>query len=184
MAKAQAAKAAAPAQEPAVQAQAPQEVGAVAGEEAALFEGDGSEGFVVDLSGIDENSGGFTALPRAMYPSIVDDLTYGLSQRSGNPMWTWTFEIESGEHAGRKLFFHSPFTPNMLPRVKKILARVAPEVLAGPFDPKEVADSGIMVGKRAKLRVDIRKYEGQDRNNVRDVLPPDDDGAGGDFLQS
>lgn len=158
--------------------------GAAAGEEAALFEGDGSDGFELDLNDVDENAGGFTAIPRGNYQAIVDDVIYGNSQRSGNPMWTWTFEVCEGEYTGRKLFFHSPFTPNMISRVKRVLTRVAPELANTKFNPKEVAESGALLGKRATLRVDVRKYEGENRNNVKDVLPPQDGNAGGDFLSS
>jgi hypothetical protein len=150
--------------------------------DAAMFDGDAEEGFTVDLSDTDENASGFVAIPRGMYPAIIDDCTYGLSQRSGNPMWTIVWEIESGEFAGRKLFFHLPFTPNMKPRVKKFLARVAPELANVPFNPKSVAEEGLLIGKRGKLRVDVRKYEGENRNNVRDVLPPEAEAAGDGFL--
>jgi hypothetical protein len=155
------------------------------GQQAAMSEeGQDGDALVIDMSGVDENAGGFTVMPRGTYPCFVDDLTYGNSQSSGNPMWTWVFEVEDGhEFAGRKLFFHTPFVENMLPRVKKVLSRIAPHILQGPFKPKEIADSGVMVGTKANVRVDIRKYEGTDRNNVRDVLPYSGD-TDGEFLQS
>lgn len=180
MAKAKAAPAAPVAQEEEVASSGEQELG-----EAAMFEGTGEEGFVIDLSQDDENKAGFPILPRGMYPAIVDDCTFSLSQNSGNPMWTLVFEIESGDFAGQKQFFHLPFTPKMRSRIKRFLVRVAPELANAPFDPKEVADSGQLVGKRAQLRIDIREYNKKDRNNVRDVLPPSDDtGAGSNFLGS
>jgi len=154
-------------------------------EQAAMFEGTGEDGFTVDLSTDDETKSGFPVMPRGIYPSVIDDCTFGLSQASQNPMWTITFEIESGDYAGQKLFFHLPFTPKMRSRIKRFLVRVAPELANTPFDPKGVADSGELSGKRAKVRVDIRKYEGEDRNNVRDVLPPDAEGGeGASFLQT
>lgn len=159
--------------------QTPVEVEAVEANEAAMQEGGGSVG-MIDLSTVGDEVG-FTPLPRGIYPAIVSDLTYGLSQASGNPMWTWVFEVSDGEFAGRKLFFHTPFTEAMMPRVKKVISRVAPELLNGPFNPEAVANDGILLGKACRIRVDIKPYEGVARNNVRDVLPPEE-GSDGDFL--
>lgn len=146
----------------------------------AVFED--NEDMVIDMTGVDENAGGFQVLPRGIYPSIVDDLVFGASKNSGNPMFTWTFEVSEGEFAGRKLFFHSVLTAEQLPRLKKILMRIAPDVLEGPFKPKEVAEQGSLVGRQCRVRVDIRKYEGEDRNNVRDVLAPENGENGESFL--
>lgn len=144
----------------------------------------GSEGFVVDFSNVGDQAG-FVAIPRAIYNAVVDDCTYGISQASSNPMWTWKFEIEDGEHKGRKLFFHSVFAASSLPRTKKTLGIICPDVLAqGQFSPQAVAESGILLGRRIRIRVDIKPYQGEPRNNVRDVMPPvaEEGGAGGDFL--
>lgn len=138
----------------------------------------GSGNFTVDLTGVDENSGGFEAMPRGMYDCLIDDCQFGPSKNSGNPMWTWVLEVESGDYAGRKLFFHLPFTENMLPRIKKILNRIVPSLAATAFDPAKVAAEGTLVGVRCKVRVDTRPYEGQIRNNVRDILPPSAEGEG------
>lgn len=135
--------------------------------------GEGQEGgLTVDLSGVDENAG-FELIPRGIYNCVVDDLEFGYSQNSGNPMWTWRVEIEDGDFAGRKLFTHTTFNEGGLPRTKKAIMRVAPELLEGPFDPEEVANDGTMVGKRLRIRVDIRPYQGEKRNNVREILAPE-----------
>ena len=140
------------------------------------------DGFVVDFSGVSDQSG-FAAIPRGLYDANVDEMVYGMSQSSGNPMWTWKFEVEGGEHAGRKLFFHTVLNGASLPRTKKTLAAIAPEVLQrGAFDAKALAESGELLGKKCRIRVDIKKYQGEDRNNVRDVLPPLAESGGADFL--
>lgn len=144
----------------------------------AGFEDNGQAAMMIDMSGVSEDAG-FACIPRGTYPAIVDEVTFGMSQSSGNPMWTWKFEISEGDFANRKLFFHTVLVPDQLPRLKKVLARVAPELLEGPFNPQEVADQGLLVGKACQVRVDVRKYEGTDRNNVRDVLPAAE-GAGSD----
>jgi hypothetical protein len=142
------------------------------------------EGIVVDLS--DVGDGKYSPVPRGIYPVTVVTLDYGLSQRSQNPMWTWVWEVEEGhEHAGRKFFYHTVFNEGGMPRVKRTLARIKADgdaqarLLSGPFNPQAVADEGILLGARARIRIDIRRYEGQNRNDVRDVLPPADQIGGG-----
>lgn len=141
------------------------------------FGGEGEEsGFLVDLSGVSEDAG-FPVLPRGIYSVTVDNLEFGMSS-AGNPMWTWRFEVTDGDFAGQKLFYHSVFTEKNLPRVRKILMALgASELLEGPFNPPEIASSGMMLGRDLRVRVDVRPYEGRQTNNVRDVLPPTE-GAG------
>lgn len=135
------------------------------------------ESVVVDFNDVEDSA--FEALPKGMYNCRVDELTYDISQNSGNPMWTWILEVEDGDFAGRKLFFHTVFAGKGLPRTKKVLQRVAPKLLEGPLNPEEVANSGSMIDLRIRARVDIRKYEGEDRNNVRDLFPPEEGGFAG-----
>lgn len=151
---------------------------------AAMSEGsDAGSANMVDLRDVDENAS-FPVIPRGTYPALIDDLTFGPSSK-GNPMWTVVLEISEGEQQGRKLFYHLPFMKDMMPRVKKFLVRIGAGDLANsPFNPEEVANQGILVGKACQVRVDIRKYEGQDRNNVKDVLPPSDGSVGASFLDS
>ena len=130
------------------------------------------EGFLVDFNDVDDST--FEAIPRGQYPCVVDELTFEYSQNSGNPMWSWRLEVEDGEYAGRKLFFHTVFAGNGLPRTKKTISRVAPELLEGPFDPQQIADDGVLLGRRVKARVDVRMYEGSKRNNVKDLFPSED----------
>jgi hypothetical protein len=137
---------------------------------------------MIDLSGVDENADAFPVIPRGIYPAVVDEVVYGMSVSSGNPMWTWKFELSEGDYAGRKLFFHTPFVENMMPRLKKVLSRIAPELLNGPFNPEQIANESILVGKECRIRLDIKMYEGKNRNNVRDVLPPDSGTGEASFL--
>lgn len=135
-----------------------------------------ADGFVVDFSEVPDQAG-FAAIPRGIYEAQVDDCTFGMSQASGNPMWTFKFEVTDGEHARRKLFFHAVFAATSMPRTKKLLAVLAPELLTQKFSPAAIADGGILLGRQCRIRVDIRKYQGEDRNNVRDVLPATEGGA-------
>ena len=140
---------------------------------------DDGDSLVVNLSGVDEQ-GDFEVIPRGIYPAVVSDVQFGHSQSSGNPMWTWILEISDGEHEGTKLYSYTVFNEKGLARAKRTINRVAPELLEGPFSPEQVALDGILLDKPCQIRVDIRPYEGQKRNNVRDILPPADGQEGGD----
>ncbi len=135
---------------------------------------DFSEGdsLMVDLNDVEDSS--FEVMPKAMYPCIIDELEFSISQSGGNPMWTYKLEIEDGEFAGRTLFCHHVFRGKGLPITKRQLERIAPELLENPFDPQdqEVMDS--LVGRRIKVKVGHQRYEGETRNNVKDFYPADD----------
>lgn len=138
-------------------------------------DGDDGESLVVDFSTVNDST--FEAIPRGMYNCTVDELTFEHSQRSGNPMWSWRLEVADGDYAGRKLFFHTVFKGDGLPRTKKTIGRVAPELLQGPFDPEQIANDGTLLGRSVKARVDIRPYEGEKRNNVRDLFAAEEGGS-------
>jgi len=148
--------------------------------EGGVSEGEGG-GIIVDLSKVDD-WGEFPVLPRGQYNCHIDELTYDLSQNSGQPMWSVQLLVDAGnydeEYVGQRLFTHISFSPKALPRSKRTIQRIAPELLEGPFDAEQVASEGTLLDRNCIARVDIRKYEGQDRNNVRDLLPASEDAGG------
>jgi len=144
------------------------------------------DGMTVDLSGTDENIT-YPITPRGVYEAELMEMEFGQSQRSGNNMWTCIWELTDPNlaHNGKqpRQWLHLTFNDGGLPRVKRFLARIKCdddknlELLKTKFSPLAVADEGQLLGARARLRIDIRRYEGQNRNNVRDVLPPGDTGS-------
>jgi hypothetical protein len=136
---------------------------------------DGEEGgsVIVDLSGVDEDAG-FETRPRGKYPCEIIEAEFKYSQNSGKPMWELTLEVEEGhEHEGARFWFYVSFSEKALPRAKKTIAAIYPELLEqGAFDPEEVADEGVLVGLRCIAQVVIRRYEGENRNSVRELLAP------------
>lgn len=143
--------------------------------------GDDEEGLVVDMTDVDEDVQ-YENVPRGIYPVVLQDLEFGFSQRSGNPMWTWVWEVEGGDYDGRRFWFHTTFNEGGIPRCKRTLARIGSELAEQSFKPEKVALSGVLLGSKARARVDIRPYKGKPRNNVRDILPPKDDDDDG-FLE-
>jgi len=136
------------------------------------------DSLMVDMSTVPDVS--FEALPRALYPCQIVDCEFTYSQSSGNPMWTLTLEVTDGDYAGRKLFTHMVFAGAGLPITKKQLSRIAPSLMESAFDPSDVEVSSQMLGLEVKAKVSIRKYEGEDRNNVQDLFPNE----GGDSFMS
>ena len=151
-------------------------------------ETEGGDGLVIDLSETTEGAG-FEAVPVGVYDVFVESLEFGASQRSGNKMWTWTFQVEGdGEFRNRKFFYHTTFNEGGLPRLKRCLARIQgidgslEHLLTSRFNPQKVADEGILLGARCRIRVGKRKYEGEWRNDVKDVLPPAAHAEGDGFI--
>lgn len=126
--------------------------------------GDG-DSFVVDMDNVEDVS--FEALPRGTYDVVIDECEFTYSQSKGNPMWSLTLEVTDGEYAGRKLFSHLVFSGPGLAFTKRQLGRIAPELKR--FDPKDPDTIASILGKNIRAKVTIRKYEGEDRNNVRDL---------------
>ncbi len=140
-------------------------------EEAVDFsEGDS---LVIDMNDVEEVS--FEALPRGVYPCTIAECEFTYSQSSGNPMWTLQLEVSEGEYAGRILYSHLVFKGAGLGFTKRQLNRIAPELMEKPFDVQDVEVISTMLGKQLKAKVTIRKYEGNDTNNVRDLLAADGD---------
>jgi len=127
------------------------------------------DSLMVDMNSVPDVS--FEALPRGMYPCQIVDCEFTYSQSSGNPMWTCTLEVTDGDYAGRKLFTHMVFAGAGLPITKKQLSRIVPSLLESAFDPSDVEVSSQMLGLEVQAKVSIRKYEGEDRNNVQDLFP-------------
>jgi hypothetical protein len=142
-------------------------------EEVGLGEGS----MTVDLSGVDE-SGDFPVVPRGLYPCYIHDCVFKYSEASGNPMWELTLQVVPGhEYENSRFWFYITFHEEGLPRAKKAIARFAPELLEGPFDPEVVAEEGTLLERRLRAKVDIRPYQGKKRNNVKDILPAEEGDA-------
>jgi hypothetical protein len=161
-----------------------EEVEEVEVEQEAAEEGmtseDDDDALVVDMENVEEGSG-FEVRPRGKYPCTIYELEFGRSQRSNNPMWTVTLEVEEGhQYAGSRFFTHVTFNEGGLPRAKRFLSNIGrSDLAASQFSPKLVADEGELVGLRCTAVVVIRPYEGEKRNSVRDVLAPEGESEGG-----
>jgi hypothetical protein len=136
-----------------------------------------------------EESSGFAPLPAATYLVSIDEVKFGLSKSSQSPTWYLTYTVAEGEFAekNRKIFDILSLKADQQGRVKRFINRVAPELSeVENFNPKKVAEDGLLVGKQLKVKVSIEKgtdeYPG-DKNRVKDHFAPGaaTGGAGGGF---
>lgn len=140
-------------------------------EEAVEFEQEG-DSLMVDFDNVEDSA--YEALPKGRYGMVVEECEFTYSQ-AGNPMWTMKLEVEEGEYAGRKLFSHMVMAGKGMPITKKQLARIAPHLLEGPFDPEDEEIIEQMVGLRVVAQVTTKKYEGEWTNNIKNLYPAEDD---------
>ena len=150
---------------------------AEAGSDSVSFDDDAELSGVVDLANFEEDKG-FEVLPRGTYPVVVDEAEYNVS-KNGNPMISLTLAIEEGEYANRKLFTHIVFAEKTMGRAKRMIRTLGrTDLLERKFNPSQEAES--FIGTRARARVGIRVYEGEQKNEVKQLLPA---GESGDAFQ-
>lgn len=146
----------------------------------AAFESS-EDGLLVDLSNVQEQS--FEAIPKGMYSAILEEVKYEISKNSGQPMWNCKFTLVDGDYANRKVFTYLSFSAKALPGTKRQIKNFAPELLAGPFNPKAIADTNALTGKAVRLKLDVEAYtpeggETRMNNRVRDILAAGNIGDG------
>ena len=137
---------------------------------------------VIDLSEVDENPTQ-KPLPKGYYNAIIDDITYGRSQSSNNPMVTVTSKIDSGDDKiGERSVRDFMVTTNEWgqARLKKFL-----RVLAPSLDLKQVKLNELgmhLTGIRYTAKLDIRPDNNKVmRNNISEYLPARNTGGDVEF---
>jgi hypothetical protein len=132
---------------------------------------------VVDVDNIDEAK--FEVIPNGWYKARVIEHDYALSQSSGQPMWTLKIQIEGGEYDGRSLYNHMSWSPKAAPYTKASTQKCFPDVLTDPqyrtadnrLDIKKIGDESAFAGREVDIKVGSQMYEGDKRNNIRDMRP-------------
>lgn len=108
----------------------------------------------------------FENVPKGTYLASIDDVQYGMSQNSGAPMFSMKFEIIDGQYAGRKLPAWLSFSPRALPGTRANISRIAPELIGQPFKPRQIANDGVLIGKKVRIVVAIEPYQGEPRSRI------------------
>lgn len=131
------------------------------------------ENLVLDLEGTSDELPKFEPIPPGVYDAIVENVEFGPSQNSGNPMLTWQFRITQSPYENRTLFFWTVLNKEFgIRMLKRILTRIAPDISLSNFSPKAFAESGAVLGLPCRLKITTRTYQGERRNNIKDILPP------------
>jgi len=113
-----------------------------ADEEAEDEEDEDEDGLpeVFDLSDVPDQPE-FEVIPPGIYDGVIEEVRYGESQSSGNPMLTWVLqadvEKEDGTFRQQTLWYHTTLSGGGLSRTKRTLMRLDPELDLSEFAPAE-----------------------------------------------
>lgn len=136
---------------------------------------------VLDLTKVDGSLPKFAALDAGVYKAVIEEMSFAASSK-GNPMITWQFRVTEPDNSiadGRLLFYHTVLNKDAgLGRLKRLLARVAPDMDIANIDVINMCNEGQLIGSACRVKVRIRRFEGERRNDVTDVMSAEE----GDFL--
>jgi len=116
---------------------------------------------------------GFDPVPASMYDVIVDKAAHKTAG-SGKNMIVTTFKIESGPYAGKPVFNQfvlSPENANALAFFFRHMAALGLNEAYFAANPQLERVAADLIGRRCRIQVSIRQWQGTDRKQVDNVLP-------------
>jgi len=124
----------------------------------------------IDFSNVRE----LTPVPEGEYAAtLTGTKLVPEAKESKQPYVEMTFTIADGEFAGRKLFRNYSLQPKALWSFKQTLVRLGtdPELLSGELELEDVAEiAADAIGQPCRLSVGFREYQGNMRNELKEVL--------------
>jgi hypothetical protein len=107
---------------------------------------------------------GFPILPAGEYPAICSNVEVGLS-KTGNPKMDLTWDLDQGGKQWSTLSLQT----QSLWRVKQTAIRIGitAEELNAASDVQALAN--LFKNRRGLLVVEVRQWDGEDRNGVKDI---------------
>lgn len=122
--------------------------------------------FSVDLT---DAQSSFQITP-GTYPAKVIGVEKGLSKTSGNPMFTFTFVIMSGEFAGREFKNFCSLSPAAAFKLAEVVTALGLGVIGSTssFTRNQAINKAVM------LKIEDDTYQGEDRSTIKKVLPHPD----------
>ncbi len=134
---------------------------------------DGLEAEAMNLADdVDETDADFKALPAGIYDANLDDFEYKKSN-SGNPMLVWIFALDHADKQldGRKLYYHTVTNSERgLAQVKRVVNRLGPDKVDMKKWRHDKSPEAL-VGTRCRLKVAVGKYQGNQTNNIKEIMP-------------
>lgn len=119
---------------------------------------------------------GFSVLPNGEYDSVVETAEAKKSS-SGKDMISCRFTVEAGPHAGRKVFNQFVISPENATALGFFFRHMASFGLDSSYFEKSPALEQVasdLSGRRCRVTVSTREWNGQERNQVEKILPPAD----------
>jgi hypothetical protein len=121
---------------------------------------------------------GFEAIPAGWYKVAITDgeeRTSGENAKNpGAPYINWELTIQEGEFNGRKVWVNTSLLPQALFSLKGMMAAT------GKWSEEELNQSlefdiPDLIGERCQCKVAVRKYNDEDRNDVKGFRPYDEE---------
>lgn len=136
------------------------------------------DGYSVDFGGVADAK--FDPVPAGFYECQIEEAEFTHAESTGNPMlkFKWTVISPDG-YKGRKLFSNHVLggSDAGMAFTKEMLKAVDASLLQGKQNFELLGNNGHFVGKRAKLKVKVKLYEGRKVNNVGTIFPAANAGA-------
>jgi hypothetical protein len=156
--------------------------GGAGGDNPPMFE-NADDGLIINLEGVKAQT--FEPLPVGTYNIIIEEVVFGFSKSSNKPMWNAKLAVtDEGEYQNRKLFTFLSWSEKAIGGSKAALQTFAPELAETQLrvnDPELLAS---LAGRKARVRVKMDKYQGEDVNRVgRWMIPEDAGGDAGAFIE-
>lgn len=125
---------------------------------------------------------GFEPVPAGTYDVIIKS-TKATQSTSGKDMIKVTFKVENGPYSGRQLFNQfviSPDSANALAFFFRHMSALGLKDAYFATGPSLEQVAKELENRRARVKVSISQWQGQDRNQVDGVMPPADGVEKGD----
>jgi hypothetical protein len=123
----------------------------------------------IDFTGVQPGSGGFRIEPgeyKAECLQVIEE-----ESSTGNPMLTWTFQLQEGTANGRRLRYWTSLAPQALWKLQSALEAFGEDAPTSIVD-LELSD---YEGRSVIIVVEDNLYDGKTVSKVSDLLRADDD---------
>lgn len=112
---------------------------------------------------------GFELIEKGNYDATVFKIELKTAASSGNPYLAFTLKLQDARYPDRQLFSNISLVPNALWKLKQTLKAIAPEI---NVDAMADIDTDMLLGKECVVVVDQSLYNGEMRNNVKNIIAP------------
>lgn len=117
---------------------------------------------------------GFNVLPASEYDVYIESAEYKPTSND-KASYVVRFKVESGPHEGQSIFNNFVVSPENSNALGFFFRHMEAMGLPRSFfasEPSHEAITSALVKRRCRVKVSIREYNGQDKNQVDRVMPP------------